>query len=465
MDTLIALGSGVSFFYSLFSLFFNTGHIYFETSGVILTVVQVGKLLESRTKNQASKTIKSLIDLSPKIAYTIVSGKTFEKPINEVKIGDIVLIRPGDRIPIDGEIKSTNKKNILIDESVLTGESAPLSKTAGDQVLAGTLNLGSDFIIKVTKLNQDTIFSQIINMVTNSIGSKPPIQRIADQVSKIFVPAVLLISLLSGFLWFFLPSDSKYNLTFAIMISVAVLVVSCPCALGLATPTAITVASGRAAKNGILFKSTAMLELLGKVNTIVFDKTGTLTQGRVMTYGEKDKLRPESISAISKLDQLGIKIILASGDNEKIVNEIAKDLNLSHYYSSLLPQDKFNIIKREQEQNNIVAFVGDGINDAPALSSADIGVTLRSATDVALDSADVIIMNNNLMDLVKSINISKLTLKRIKQNLFLSLIYNICLIPIAAGLLFAFGGPLLNPMLASIAMSLSSICVVLNSLR
>ncbi|HEM5274465.1 TPA: heavy metal translocating P-type ATPase [Streptococcus suis] len=581
MDSLIAVGTGAALVQGLLMIVFLQmgkevamhGHhpeLYFESAAVILTLITLGKYFEARAKGQTSEAIKKLMDLAPKTAQVLRNGQEMQVPIEEVVVGDQVIVRPGQQIPVDGQVLEGQTR---VDESMLTGESLPVKKALGDNVFGGTLNQQGAITMQATKVGRDTTLAQIIRLVEEAQGSKAPIAKLADQVSAIFVPVVMGLALLSGLAWYFLGQESWI---FSLSIIIAVLVIACPCALGLATPTAIMVGTGKGAENGLLFKSGQAIETLQGVNTIVFDKTGTITEGkpqvtdihllstknreqvlqlaasseqfsehplaqallqaaqtekiellpatdfqalsgrglsviiaeqtiylgneRLMreqgidvskgravaeTFAHQaktpvflasqqellaviaiaDKVKETSRQAIQALQAMGLEVVMLTGDNEKTAQAIAKEVGIEQVVSQVLPDDKANQVKFLQEQGKTVAMVGDGINDAPALAQAHVGLAIGSGTDIAIESADIVLMHSDILDVVKAVKLSQATMRIIKQNLFWAFAYNVIGIPIAMGLLHAFGGPLLNPMFAGAAMALSSVSVVLNALR
>lgn len=577
MDSLVAVATTAAFLYSLAStyhVFLGHAHhvhqLYFESVAVILTLITLGKFFETLSKGRTSEAIKKLMHLSAKEALVVRDGQEILLPIEELVLGDQVLVKPGQKIPVDGQVLSGHSS---VDESMLTGESIPVEKTIGDQVYGGSINSQGVLTIETQKLGKDTLLSQIIKLVEDAQATKAPIAKIADQVSGVFVPVVMGIALVTGLAWFFLGGQS---FSFALTVAVSVLVIACPCALGLATPTAIMVGTGLAAKNGILFKSGDSLELAHQVDTIVFDKTGTLTRGKpelvsLTSYqadwnreqllravasleaqsshpisqalvdkakeeglslsavqdfenlagfglkgqvagqellvgnkalmekeevdlssaqadfvqltqegqtpifvasqgqllgllGVADQLKPDSQAAIQALQAKGIEVVMLTGDNEQTAQAIAQEAGINRVISQVLPDQKAQAIADLQAAGKKVAMVGDGINDAPALATANLGIAMGAGTDIAIESADIVLMKPDLLDVLKALEVSRATIRTIKFNLFWAFIYNILAIPVAMGLLYLFGGPLLNPMLAGLAMSFSSVSVVLNSL-
>ncbi len=539
---------------------------YFEVSAVLITLVIMGKLLEAIAKGKTSEAIDKLIRISPKTATILKNNKEMKVSIDDVKEGDIFLVKPGEKIPVDGIVLSGTSS---IDESMITGESIPVDKTKDSQVIGGTINKNGSLRCKATKVGKDTTLAQIIKLIEEAQGRKAPIQRFADIVSSYFVPIVILIALFTFFSWFLITKD----IPFSLLTSVAVLVIACPCALGLATPTAIMVGTGKGALHGILIKGGDVLEITKEIRHIIFDKTGTLTQGKpevtdILAFDgtqeeflsiaasiekeaepplaeatvnfanrRKTRLRPitgfkaipghgilakigpaqyafgneklmklqkidtaQQKAQINKLEEEGktamilaskgkvlgviavadtvkataanavaqllaqkIQVYMITGDNHRTAQAIAKQVGIKNIFAEVLPEEKANYVKKLQESGK-VAMIGDGINDAPALAQADVGIAMGSGTDVAMETGDIVLMRNELPDIPKAIRLSKLTLAKIKQNMFWALIYNIIGIPIAAGLLYPFTGWLLSPMIAGLAMALSSVSVVTNSL-
>ncbi len=585
MDSLIAVGSSAAFIYSLFETYkiitdsadahHHAMQLHFESAGVIVTLILLGKFLEARTKGQTSSAIKKLIGLQPKKAKVVRDGAEREILIEEVKVGDIVVVKPGEKVPVDGIIESGITS---IDESMLTGESIPVSKKEGDKVIGGSINKNGSIRFKATEIGKNTVLSQIIKLVEEAQESKAPISRMADTVAGYFVPIVIIIAVITGLIWFFSGSGIVAALSFFI----SVLVIACPCALGLATPTSIMVGTGKGAENGILIKSGEALETAHKVNTVVFDKTGTITKGEpVLTdfiiYGEEtaikeredfllqmaasiennsehplaeaivkggkerglellpserframpgygiksavngqdvqignrklmeiskieisfsdeeyerlssegktpmymaldgrlaaliavaDVIKETSGEAIEKLHKMGLKTVMLTGDNKKTAEYIAKQVGIDQVVAEILPYQKSAEIKKLQGNGEFVAMVGDGINDSPALAQANVGIAIGSGTDIAIESADIVLIRSDLKDVVAAIKLSKATITNIKENLFWAFFYNTIGIPVAAGLIYAlFNGPKLDPMLAAFAMSFSSVSVLLNALR
>lgn len=579
MDTLIAIGCSASILYGIFAIYMIINGIlnlkmdivetymhdmYFESAGTILTLITLGKYLEEKSKGKTSEAIRKLINLVPKKAIVIRNGKEVETEIENIAKNEIILIKPGASIPVDGIIIEGNS---YIDQSSITGESIPVEKNVGESVISGTINKNGALKIKATKVGEDTTISQIIKLVEEASNSKAPISKLADKVSGIFVPVVIVIAVFATTFWLI----KGESIEFALSIGIAVLVISCPCALGLATPVAIMVGTGKGAQNGILIKSAESLEVLHLIDTVVLDKTGTITEGKPKVtdiiggenllkiagslerksehplaeaiieqtklknieliditeftsttgrgvtgiiegeryYGgnlkfleennidignfiEKgnkllkqgktvlyfsnstevigivavaDIIKSTSNNAIKELKKRKIKVVMVTGDNKIVAESIGNKLAIDEVISEALPQDKEKEVSKLQKEGRKVAFVGDGINDSPALVKADVGLAIGSGTDIAIESADIVLMKNNLLDVIKAIDLSKAVIKNIKINLFWAFFYNSIGIPISAGILYQNLGIKLNPMLGAAAMSLSSVCVVTNALR
>ncbi|CDF59050.1 heavy metal translocating P-type ATPase [Thermobrachium celere] len=575
MDSLIAIGTSAAIIYGLFAIYQiaigNTEYakeLYFESAATIITLILLGKYLEARAKNRTSEAIEKLINLSPKMATIIKDNMEIEIPTEEVEVEDVVLVRPGERIPVDGVVI---EGKTTVDESMLTGESIPQLKEEGSNVFAGSINKNGWIKFRVTKGKEDTVLSQIIRLVEEAQSKKAPIARLADIVSGYFVPVVILISIVSSIAWYIVTKDGVFSLT----IFISVLVIACPCALGLATPTAIMVGSGKGAELGVLIKSGEALEMLHKVDVVLLDKTGTITEGRptvtdikaynieeekLVSYaaslerlsehplgeavyefakdkgidiydvvdfksitghgvygkiqerevlvgntklmkeynidisgveryieeisklgrtaiivsidrevkgviGIADRVKENSRRAIELIKNMKKKVVMLTGDNYLTAKSIADEVMVDEFIAEVLPQNKADVVKEYQSKNKRVLMVGDGINDAPALAQADVGMAIGSGTDIAIESADVVLMKSDLLDAAYSIELSRKTIKNIKENLFWAFFYNVIGIPVAAGVLVLFGGPRLNPMIAALAMSFSSVSVVLNALR
>ncbi|MBD2015472.1 copper-translocating P-type ATPase [Microcoleus sp. FACHB-53] len=580
MDTLVTIGTGAAYLYSLFPTFFAEyftsrglrADVYYEAATVIVTLILLGRLLENRAKGQTSQAIRSLVGLQAKTARIIRQGREVDIPIAEVVVGDVILVRPGEKIPVDGKIVDGSS---TIDEAMVTGESAPVKKQPGDEVIGATINKTGSFKFQATRVGKDTFLAQIVKLVQQAQGSKAPIQRLADRVTGWFVPAVIAIAIATFIIWY----NIMGNVTMALITTVGVLIIACPCALGLATPTSIMVGTGKGAENGILIKGAESLELAHQLQTIVLDKTGTITQGKptvtdfvtvngtanrnelqllclaasvernsehplaeaVVQYAQSqgveltdtqefqaiagsgvqgyvsnqfvqigtrrwmtelgidtsalptpweqleylgktviwmavngkiqaimgiaDAVKPSSVSAIRTLQRMGLSVVMLTGDNSRTANVIAREVGIKRVFAEVRPEQKAATVETLQSERKIVAMVGDGINDAPALAQADVGMAIGTGTDVAIAASDITLISGDLQGIVTAIQLSRATMRNIKQNLFFAFIYNVAGIPIAAGILFPIFGWLLSPIIAGAAMAFSSVSVVANALR
>lgn len=580
MDTLIGLGTSAAFVYSLtvtafeepLRQFINVEHTYFDVTIIVITFITLGKYLEARAKAKTGDAIEKLLNLQAKTALVVRLGKEIEIPIEQVVHGDLIIVKPAGKIPVDGILTEGSSH---VDESMITGEPMPVKKGIGDSVVAGTINTSGTFTFKTTKVGSETMLAHIVKMVAEAQGSRAPIQALADKISSIFVPTVLTIAFVSLGAWIAIGSQYlgfSQALSFGLVSFVSILVIACPCALGLATPTAIIVGVGKGAKEGILIKDAATLEKLHEASVVVADKTGTITKGRpelisvknvskksnvelvavlaslenksehpiahaVVTYAKEknisllpvekfeavqgkgitgvvegvryvvgsaklaeehgatlesfekdtaegktpvilatsgeilavamvaDQVKPEAIRAVKDLHALGVKVVMLTGDDRNTARCIADQVGIDEVVAEVLPEDKLNVIKRLQSEGKIVAMAGDGVNDAPALARADVGIAMATGTDVAIESAGITLLHGDISKLVKAVRLSKLTMRGIKQNLFWAFFYNVVGIPLASGLLYPFFGWLLSPVFAGLAMAFSSVSVVANSLR
>ena len=482
MDTLIALSTFIAFAFSALVTFgasTNTflsnlnGHVYYDASVMIITFALTGRVLEERAKKSTSTAIRSLLGLTPKVAHVVDGGKIIDVPLSTLQRGDIIEVRMGEKIPVDGVITELKTPEVFIDESMITGEPIAVSKGIKDKVLAGTMNKKGTLLFKAQQVGEKTMLANIIKMVQEAQNSKAPVQRIVDQIALIFVPIVLCLSLITFLVWYLIGGPDM--LSNAILAAVAVLVIACPCAMGLATPTALMVGIGKAAENSILIKDATALENIKNINAIVIDKTGTLTipnpnvdftQSSNLSFEERESLKPHAKEAMEQLQSMGIEVHMMTGDNDEAAQYWAKKAGIKHFKSKVLPQDKEILVRSLQEEGKKVAMIGDGINDSQALAAADVSIAMGKGTDIAIDIAQATLMGTDLRKIVSVITLSKKTVATIHQNLFWAFIYNLVCIPLAAGVPLLFGLHfVITPMWASALMALSSCSVVLNSLR
>ena len=486
MDTLVALSTGIAFLFSAFNTFWGDAvwasrgvvwHTYFDASVMIITFVLTGRLLEEKAKDGTASSIRQMMGMAPKTAHIVDGDKIEEVPLSTIEVGDILEVRPGEKVPVDGEViwaeSFMTADAAYVDESMITGEPTPAEKKKGSKVLAGTIPSQGKFRMRARQVGEDTALAHIIKMVQEAQGSKAPVQRIVDKAALVFVPVVVCIALVTFLLWWLIGGNSA--LPQAIMSAVAVLVIACPCAMGLATPTALMVGIGKAAQKQILIKDAAALESLRKVDVLVTDKTGTLTipnknidftKADNLPFEERETLKPNAREAMDELQKKGIEVYMMSGDKDEAARYWAEKAGIKHYHSKVLPQDKENLVRQLQAEGKRVAMVGDGINDTQALALADVSIAIGKGTDVAMDVAQVTLMGDDLSAIPEAIQLSRNTVRMIWENLFWAFIYNIVCIPLAAGLLYAFGIDWqITPSLASALMAFSSVSVVLNSLR
>ena len=486
MDTLVALSTGIAFLFSAFNTFWGDAvwasrgvvwHTYFDASVMIITFVLTGRLLEEKAKDGTASSIRQMMGMAPKTAHIVDGDKIEEVPLSTIEVGDVLEVRPGEKVPVDGEViwaeSFMTADAAYVDESMITGEPTPAEKKKGSKVLAGTIPSQGKFRMRARQVGEDTALAHIIKMVQEAQGSKAPVQRIVDKAALVFVPVVACIALATFLLWWLIGGNSA--LPQAIMSAVAVLVIACPCAMGLATPTALMVGIGKAAQKQILIKDAAALESLRKVDVLVTDKTGTLTNPNKnidftkadnLPFEERETLKPNAREAMDELQKKGIEVYMMSGDKDEAARYWAEKAGIKHYHSKVLPQDKENLVRKLQAEGRRVAMVGDGINDTQALALADVSIAIGKGTDVAMDVAQVTLMGDDLSAIPEAIQLSRNTVRMIWENLFWAFIYNIVCIPLAAGLLYAFGIDWqITPSLASALMAFSSVSVVLNSLR
>ncbi|MBW4771533.1 heavy metal translocating P-type ATPase [Prevotella jejuni] len=486
MDTLVALSTGIAFLFSTFNTFWGDAvwasrgvvwHTYFDASVMIITFVLTGRLLEEKAKDGTASSIRQMMGMAPKTAHIVDGDKIEEVPLSTIEVGDVLEVRPGEKVPVDGEViwaeSFMTADAAYVDESMITGEPTPAEKKKGAKVLAGTIPSQGKFRMRARQVGEDTALAHIIKMVQEAQGSKAPVQRIVDKAALVFVPVVACIALVTFLLWWLIGGNSA--LPQAIMSAVAVLVIACPCAMGLATPTALMVGIGKAAQKQILIKDAAALESLRKVDVLVTDKTGTLTipnknidftKADNLPFEERETLKPNAREAMDELQKKGIEVYMMSGDKDDAARYWAEKAGIKHYHSKVLPQDKENLVRQLQAEGKRVAMVGDGINDTQALALADVSIAIGRGTDVAMDVAQVTLMGDDLSAIPEAIQLSRNTVRMIWENLFWAFIYNIVCIPLAAGLLYAFGIDWqITPSWASALMAFSSVSVVLNSLR
>ena len=486
MDTLVALSTGISFLFSVFNTFWGESvwgsrgiawHTYYDASVMIITFVLTGRLLEEKAKDATASSIRQLMGLQPKTARIVQDGKIEEVPISTIECGDVLEVRAGDKIPVDGEVVSAESfmkaDAAYIDESMITGEPTPCEKVKGSRVLAGTIPSQGKLRMRARQIGENTALAHIIQMVQEAQGSKAPVQRIVDKVALVFVPVVACVAVVTFLLWWIIGGNAA--LPQAILSAIAVLVIACPCAMGLATPTALMVGIGKAAQEKVLIKDATALERMRKVDAVVIDKTGTLTipnqeidftKADNLPLEARETLKPHAAEAMQELQNAGIEVHMMSGDKEEAARYWAEKAGIKHYRSKVLPQDKENLVRELQQRGKTVAMVGDGINDTQALALADVSIAIGRGTDVAMDVAQVTLMGDDLRSIPKAIQLSRRTVKMIAENLFWAFIYNIVCLPLAAGVLYLFGISFqITPMWASALMAFSSVSVVLNSLR
>ena len=486
MDTLVTLSTAISFLFSTFNTFWGDAvwasrgivwHTYYDAAVMIITFVLTGRMLEEKAKDGTASSIRHMMGMAPKTAHIVDGDRIEEVPISTIEVGDILEVHPGEKVPVDGEVISAESfmtpDAAYVDESMITGEPTPAEKKKGSKVLAGTIPSQGVFRMKANEIGENTALAHIIRMVQEAQGSKAPVQRIIDKAALVFVPVVTLIALLTFLLWWLIGGEAY--LPQAIISAVAVLVIACPCAMGLATPTALMVGIGKAAQKQILIKDAAALESLRKVDALVTDKTGTLTipnkevdftKADNLPFEKREQLKPNAREAMEELQKSGIEVYMMSGDKDEAAHYWADKVGIKHYFSKALPQDKENLVKRLQSEGKRVAMVGDGINDTQALALADVSIAIAKGTDVAMDVAQVTLMGDDLATLPEAIRLSKNTVRMIWENLFWAFIYNLVCIPLAAGLLYVFGiNWQITPSWASALMAFSSVSVVLNSLR